>query len=133
MWKLMAVLVLAVGGDDLARSTRVIQPEVRRAFYRSGGRYLLGKKVHLHVESSVLRKRPLVLQTRTEGELLAFENRSVPVVVFSLNPYWKQVQRHLTDAKEICLKGVLQIPPWDERRRIHLMATRIKRAPGTWR
>lgn len=129
----LALLATLPGDDDLARTTRIVQPEVRRAFYRSGGRYLLGKKVHLHVESSVLRKVPRSYPTRGKGMLLVFDNRSVPVVIFDRSPYWIQAARHLSDAGEMCLRGSLRVPDWDPRQRIHLMVTKIQRAPGTWR
>lgn len=123
---------LALLGDDLARTTRIVRPEVRQAFYRSGGRLLVGRKVHLHLEASVLRRTPTVLPTAGESVYLVFENRSVPVIIHSGSPYWRQVQRHLVRTKEFCLKGVLKIPEHDKRRRVHLVVTKIVRAPGGW-
>jgi hypothetical protein len=129
-----ALLCLPADQTSLAKVTRVVQPEVRRAFYRSGGRYLIGKKIHLHLEGKYLRKQPgLVLPTRRSGELLVFENRSVPVMIHSKNAYWRQVSRHLDDAREFCLKGFLKVPDFDPKKRPHLQIERIKRAPGTWR
>ena len=132
-WWIVGLLALAPGDGDLARSTRIVQPQVRRAFYRSGGRLLIGHKVHLHVSSAVFRKQPRSLPTRRAGHLLVFENRSVPLVIHSRDPYWRQAERTHTEAAEMCLKGRLQVPTWDERGRVHLLVTRIKRAPGTWR
>ena len=126
---------VTTGGDDsLARTSRVVRPEVRRAFYRSGGRHLIGRKIHLHVEARVLRRKPeLRPAPRNGGDYLVFRNRTVPVVIHSKNPFWRQVRRHLNDADEFCLRGTLRIPEEDLRRRAHLFVTRVKRAPGTWR
>jgi len=120
------------GDDDLARSTRIIQPEVRRAFYRSGGRKLIGRKVHLHLEGDVLRRPPTVLPTNSKEVYLVFENRTVPVVIHSGSPYWRQASRHLDRTREWCIKGVLKVPEHDPRRRVHLVVTRLVRAPGGW-
>ena len=126
--------LLALSGDAaLARTTRIVQPEVRRAFYRTGGRLLVGRQVHLHVRSSVFRRVARSLPTRRSGELLVFDNRSVPLVVHSRDPYWRQASKVKEDAAEMCLKGKLEVPEWDPRRRVHLLVRRIKRAPGTWR
>ncbi len=125
--------ILGKDPDALARSTRIVDPEVRAAFYRTGGRLLLGKKVHLHVEAKVFRRDPEVRSTSRPGDLLVYPNRSVPLIVSTANRWWVQVRRHHNDAREFCIRGRLGVPSFDERRRVHLSVDSIKRAPGTWR
>jgi hypothetical protein len=133
----IALFVLGASGaaaeDVKSRTTRVVDPAVRLAFYRSGGRHLLGRKIHLHVESAVLLRDPRVVPSKHDGDFLVFENRTVPIVVETRNRYWKQVARHLEDAAEFCLRGTLHVPETDPHRRAHLFVKSIKRAPGTWR
>jgi len=123
-----------VSGDDerLARKTRIVLPEVKRAFYRSGGRHLAGRKVYLTVDSTVLRAEP-EHRPSSRGTLLVFENRSVPLVVPARNCYWRQVSRHLDGAGSFSIRGRLKVSRSDPRRRVHLYVESIKRTPGTWR
>lgn len=133
------LLILALLGPwrgdavrEASYGARIVLPEERREFYRDGGRSMVGRVVHLHVERTVFARPPRRLPTSRKGEYLVFENRTVPLVVYSRNTSWVQVSRHLNDAGEFCLRGVLRIPDHDPRRRVHLVVEKIRRAPGTW-
>ena len=80
-----------------------------------------------------MRRRPAQFDSRRGGKLLVFENRSVPLVIWSRSGNWLQARRHLDDAREFCLRGVLRIPDSDPRARVHLYVSSVKRAPGTWK
>ncbi|MBM4016357.1 MAG: hypothetical protein FJ293_15515 [Planctomycetes bacterium] len=112
---------------------RVVTPDERRAFYRGGGKEQLGRTVHLHVESEVLRKEPYAFTDRAGAEWVRFENRDVPLLIPAKSPYWLQVRRHRAGAKEFCLRGVVRLLPGDERQRASVQVTKIVRAPGGWR
>lgn len=116
--------------EDLARRTRIVPPEVRRAFYRSGGRRLVGQRVYLHLEASVLRRPPKVVAAPGRTPVLVFENRSVPVVVLSESPYWKKVHDQLEFSAWYAVRGRLRIPEDDPRQRVHLFVESLKPLPG---
>jgi len=116
----------------LARKTRIVIPEVRAAFYRSGGRFLVGRKVYLQVEAAVVRREPS-RKPSPQGSVLIFENRSVPLVIPVRNRYWQQVSRHLDGARAFSVRGILRVPKADPRGRVHLYVQSIKRTPGTWK
>ena len=119
--------------DPLARKTRIVLPEVRRAFYRSGGKYLIGKKVYLRVEASVLRREARRVGRAGGGRYLIFENRTVPLVIRERGPYWRQVSRHLDGASWFSVRGRLRVPKHDPRGRVHLYVESVKRTPGHWK
>jgi hypothetical protein len=112
---------------------RIVSPEDRRTFYRTGGREQVGQRVHLHVEAEILRAKPRTFRGSDGRDWLEFENRTVPLVVDPSSPHWVQVKRHLAGAGEFCLRGLVRVPEGDERRRAHFYVETVKRAPGTWR
>ena len=128
---LLAPLFLACLGDDPGR--RIVSAEDRRTFYRTGARELVGQRVHLHVEASVLRKKPRIYRAKDGRDRFEFENRTVPIDLDPRSPYWVQVSRHLDGADEFCVRGVVRIPEEDERGRAHLFVETIKRAAGSWK
>ena len=132
-WSLVTLALLVALGPPPGNRTRLVRPAERQAFYRSGGRQLIGKKIHLHVEATILRRQPRRFDSVRGGDLLVFENRSVPLVIWSRSGNWLQARRHLHDAREFCLRGVLRVPASDPRSRVHLYVTSVKRAPGTWK
>ncbi len=113
--------------------TRIVEPDDRRTFYRTGGRELVGRKIHLHVEAEVLRRKPRVFLASDGRDRLEFENRSVPIVIDPRSPHWVQVRRHLDQAREFCLHGVVRISKEDARGRAHLWVDTLQRAPGHWK
>jgi len=132
----LAPLLLAAaataGGDD-SPGNRIVSPEDRRTFYRTGGRELVGRRIHLHVEAEILRRKPRVFRGSDGRDWYEFENRTVPLVVDPRSPHWVQVRRHLDGAKEFCLHGVVRLRKDDERGRACLHVDTVKRAPGSWR
>jgi len=127
---LFAIVVLL---GDAGGGLRIVSPEDRRTFYRTGGKEQLGQRIHLHVEAEILRKKPRVFRGLDGRDWFEFANRSVPIVVDPKSPHWTQVSRHLDGASEFCLHGVVRVPKEDERGRAHLYVERIQRAPGTWK
>ena len=130
---LVASLALVLAPGDGSTGTRIVSPEDRATFYRTGGKELVGHKIHLHVEAEILRKKPRVFQGADGRDWFEFKNRSVPLVVDPRSPHWVQVSRHLAGAKEFCLHGVVRISRADERRRAYLHVDTLQRAPGTWK
>ena len=128
---LLAFAVLGAG--DGGSGLRIVSPEDRRTFYRTRGREVLGRKIHLHVEAEVLRKKPRVFRGNDGRDWYEFANRSVPLVVDPKSPHWLQASRHLKDAGEFCLHGVVRKPKDDERGLARLHVATIQRAPGTWK
>lgn len=112
---------------------RVVSPEERRAFYRTGGKEFVGRTVHLHVEAEIVRKEPSEFTDRAGGEWVRFENRDVPLLIPARSPYWLQVKRHREGAKEFCVHGRVRLLPGDERERAGIEVTKLVRAPGSWR
>jgi len=131
MLRCLLLLSLLIGGRDAG--LRIVSPEDRRTFYRTGGREQVGHKIHLHVEGEILRKKPRAFRGLDGGDWLEFANRTVPIVIDAKSPHWTQVSRHLDGAREFCLHGLVRIPKEDERRRAHLYVDTIQRAPGTWK
>lgn len=121
----------AARGDD--PGTRIVSPEDRRTFYRTGGKEAVGRKIHLHVEAEILRKKPRLFRGSDGRDWLEFANRTVPLVIDPRSPHWTQVSRHLDGAKEFCLHGVVRVPKSDERGRAHLFVETLQRAPGGWK
>ena len=117
------------GGGEV----RVVTAEERRDFYRTRGRELLGRTVHLHVEAEAIRRAPEEFTDQAGTRWVRFENRGVPLLIPARSPYWLQARRHLTDAEEFCLRGRVRLIPGDERQRACVEVTKIVRAPGSWR
>jgi hypothetical protein len=84
-----AVAAPAVGDSKSSKSSksknasepgpRIVEAADRRAFYRGGWRTLLHRRVHLHVETEVLRHAPQ--RSGANGRWLRFDNRSVALVM----------------------------------------------------
>lgn len=138
------LLLLAARGDATAgggpsqtggskTEIRVVTPEERRDFYRTGGKEALDRPIHLHVEAEVLRRAPVAFLDRSGNRWLRFENRSVPLAIPAKAPSWLQARRHLDGAREFCLHGTVRLIRGDERERAGIEVTRIVRAPGSWR
>ncbi len=112
---------------------RVVSPEERRHFYRTGGKELLGRPIHLHVDAEVLRKAPHEFTDRAGSRWVRFEDHGIPLTLPARSPHWLQVRRHLDGAREFCLHGRVRMVAGDERQRAGVEVTRIVRAPGSWR
>src|SRR5262245_42132118 len=82
---------------------RVVEPGDRRRFYRGAWRSLLGRRIHLHVETEVLRHAPQ--RSGPKERWLRFENRTVALVISATSPEWRKAQQDLDDASEFCLHG----------------------------
>lgn len=121
--------VLARAGSE----ARVVTPEERRAFYRTGGKELLDRPVHLHVEMEVIRGARRDYTDQAGTKWIRFENRGVPLLIRARSPYWLQLQRHLAGAEELCIHGRVRLVPGDERQRACVEVKKLVRAPGSWR
>jgi len=110
---------------------RVVEPADRRAFYRGSWRTLLHRRVHLHVETEVLRHAPQ--RSGAGGRWLRFDNRSVALVISATSPEWRKAQQDLGDASEFCLHGTVRLAPSGSRAPAQLEVDSIERAPGTKR
>lgn len=117
------------GGSEV----RVVSPEERRHFYRTGGKELLGRPLHLHVDAEVFRKAPHEFTDRSGSSWVRFEDHGLPLTLPARSPYWLQVRRHLDGAREFCLHGRVRMVAGDERQRAGVEVTKIVRAPGSWR
>jgi hypothetical protein len=122
------VAVLALGSE-----ARVVTPEERRDFYRTAGKELLDRPLHLHVEMEVLRGARRDYTDQAGTKWIRFENRGVPLLIRARSPYWLQLQRHLDGAEELCLHGRVRLVPGDERQRACVEVTKLVRGPGSWR
>ena len=123
-----AALPAVAGGE-----ARVVTAEERRAFYRTAGKELLGRAIHLHVEMEVVRGARREYTDKAGARWIRFENRGVPLLIPARSPYWLQVQRHLAGAEELCVHGRVRLVPGDERQRACVEVTKLVRAPGSWR
>jgi hypothetical protein len=135
-----AVACAADGAHDQRRSKgepgpRVVEPSDRREFYRGGWRHLLGRRIHLHVETEVLRHAPERIGGGPDAgrPRLRFKNRSVALVIDPRSPYWRKLQRDLNDCSEVCLHGVVRAAPSGARASAQLEVDTIVRAPGSRR
>lgn len=112
---------------------RVVDPDDRRAFYRDGWRTLLGRRIHLHVEASVLRRAPEKFAGSDRRPRWRFANRSVALVVDPGSPEWRKAMEDREDTAEFCLHGVVRLAPPGARALAQLDVESIKRAPGSRR
>lgn len=110
---------------------RVVEPADRRAFYRGSWRTLLHRRIHLHVETEVLRHAPQ--RSGANGRWLRFDNRSVALVISATSPEWRKAQQDLGDASEFCLHGTVRLAPAGSRAPAQLEVDSIERAPGSKR
>ena len=110
---------------------RVVEPADRRRFYRGDWRKLLGRRIHLHVETEVLRHAPQ--RSGTKERWLRFDNRSVALVISATSPEWRKAQQDLDDASEFCLHGTVRLAPAGSRAPAQLEVDSIERAPGSRR
>lgn len=123
----------AAASPRAGSEARVVTPEERRAFYRTAGKELLDRPVHLHVEMEVVRGARREFTDQAGTRWVRFENRGVPLLIPARSPYWLQLQRHLDGAEELCLRGRVRLVPGDERQRACVEVTKLVRAPGSWR
>jgi hypothetical protein len=136
-----AVAAPAVGDSKSSKSSksknasepgpRVVEAADRRAFYRGGWRTLLHRRVHLHVETEVLRHAPQ--RSGEHGRWLRFDNRSVALVISATSPEWRKAQQDLGDCSEFCLHGTVRLAPAGSRAPAQLEVDSIERAPGSKR
>ena len=115
---------------------RITMEERVKAFYRTGGREYLGRRVHILVPARAFRK-PEVVLGRNRKRFLRFENRSVPLLVRPANPYYKRMVRRLKAKKErietVSVFGKIIRPSWDPRGKCHLLITKVKTYGGALR
>ena len=136
---LLATSLAPAAGDSKSSKTRnasepgprVVEPADRRAFYRGGWRTLLHRRVHLHVETEVLRHAPQ--RSGENGRWLRFDNRSVALVISATSPEWRKALQDLGDASEFCLHGTVRLAPAGSRAPAQLDVDSIERAPGSKR
>lgn len=122
--------------DSKSKSTsepgpRVVEPDDRRRFYRGGWRALLDRRIHLHVETEVLRHAPQ--RSGPRDRWLRFENRTVALVISATSPEWRKAAQDLDDASEFCLHGTVRLAPPGSRAPAQLEVDSIERAPGSRR
>jgi hypothetical protein len=113
---------------------RITMKERVKAFYRTGGKAYLGKKVHILVPARVFKKHSVVLG-RNRKRILRFENRSVPLLVQPANPYYKRMKREMKKKRieTVSVFGKIIRPSWDPKGKCHLLITKVKTCNGALR
>ncbi|MEW6746856.1 MAG: hypothetical protein AB1486_29315 [Planctomycetota bacterium] len=132
MTYLLLCLIVALPPDISYQ--RVIKPEIRREFYRTGGRAYLGERVRLYVEASVLKNEPVEVTLPNGARLLEFPNHTVPLLISPHNKDYQRLQRYLFGPRlhkvaVIAVRGQV-IPTPGSPRRCSLLVHGIKRTPS---
>ncbi len=126
-----AILILLVlSGTSETSYRRITTKDKIKKFYAEGGKNHLGKRVHIHIESSVLKKK--AKRTRIPGGriVLIFENRSVPIMINPRNLYYKTLKRKKKVTGLLCIKAAVIRPDWDLKGRCFLYVHKIKNHGG---
>jgi hypothetical protein len=128
----MLVLVILPAGPLEAGTTgrSILSKKKLEEFYAAGGRNHAGKKVHIHLSASLLKKKGKTLRLPGGKIALVFENRSVPVLVNPRNVYFKRLKRKKDVTGLLCIKGRVIRPAWDLKGRCFLWVDVIKTYGG---
>jgi hypothetical protein len=133
---MMAFLLILVslslwgGSHSDVSYVRVLTPEARAEFYRSGGAAWRGSRVHLHVSGSVLRKQRKEERLSSGAFYHRYDNRSVPLLVAPHNRLYREVLRRLDEVEVLCVKGRVMPLTDDKPGRFALFVDSFKRWPG---
>ena len=121
----LLILLLLSGGTSYERLTE----REEALFYRSRGKALLGRRLHLHLPPTPFLNPPeKVRPGPTESIHHLYEYRHVKFIVHPGNPYYQQFRRKRKTGKIVCIKGeVVHFPQPD------LTAVRIHRIRGITR
>lgn len=129
MLSLLLGLALMGGSPSAVSYVRVLTPEARADFYRTGGASYRGARVHLHVEGKLLHKKRGEYRTRDGAVYHRYENRTVPLIVAPRNRLYLEILRRLDEAKVVCIKGrVVELD--DHPGRYALRVDQMHRHPG---
>jgi hypothetical protein len=118
----LLILLLLAGGTSYERLTE----REEALFYRSRGKAMLGRRLHLHLPPTPFLNPPEnVRPDPTEPVHHQYVYRNVKFIVHPGNPYYQQFRRKRKTGKIVCLKGeVVHFPQSD------LTAVRIHRIRG---
>lgn len=124
---LLAFVLL--GGSEI--STRsILNKKSLKEFYTTGGKKHVGKRIHIHLPSTILKKKAKRVRLRGGKAALQFENKSVPLLVNPRNIYFKRLMRKKKFDGLLCIKGYVYRPDWDLKGRCFLRVQSIKTYGG---
>ena len=124
------LLALAAPAPSEVSYRSLTKPQDEAAFYKSGGRSHRNRRVHLHVPAARLHAKPKqILRTSKGGRLFLFANRSVPLVVFPQNIYFRKILQRTGPGDRICVKGTVRSEPLGGEGRYSIFVKTLKKAP----
>ncbi len=130
--RLTTYLLLAfvfLGGSEI--STRsILNKKSLKEFYATGGKKYIGKRIHIHLPATILKKKAKRVRLRGGKAALQFENKSVPLLVNPRNIYFKRLMRKKKVDGLLCIKGYVYRPDWDLKGRSFLRVHSIKTYGG---
>jgi hypothetical protein len=125
----LVILVLALIPPPTT-SKSILSEKKLKEFYATGGKACVNCNVHIHLDASILGKKPK--NTRLPGGqiLLEYRNRSVPILVNARNVYYRRLKMKKKVTGLLCLKGYVYRPKWDLKGRCFLRVKVIKTYGG---
>jgi len=124
-------LLLAAAGPAAGTSGRsILSKKKLEEFFATGGRAYEGRKVHIHLSASLLKKKGKTVRLSGGRIALVFENKSVPVLINPRNIYFRRLKRKKDVTGLLCIKGHVYRPDWDLKGRCFLWVDVIKTYGG---
>jgi len=121
--------LVLTGGSETGNRT-ILGKKSLKEFYASAGKKHVGKRIHIHLPSAVLKKKPKRVRLRGGKAALQFENKTVPLLVNPCNIYFKRLMRKKKVTGLLCIKGYVYQPDWDLKGRCFLRVQSIKTYGG---
>ena len=125
----LVLLVLALIPPS-ATNRSILSEKKLKEFYATGGKGYVNCNVHIHLDASILRKKPK--NTRLPGGriLLQYKNGSIPILVNPRNVYYRRLKTKKKITGLLCIKGYVYRPEWDLKGRCFLRVKVIKTYGG---
>lgn len=129
-WSILILACLFILGSSSPTYHSILSKKRIKEFYSSGGKSHLNKRVHIHINSSVLKKKAKRVRLPGGKAALRFDNKSVPILINPWNRYYKRLLRKKEVKGLLCIKGYVYRPDWDLKGRCFLRVHAIKTYGG---
>jgi len=132
LFTVLSLFLISLPPVDAAQasSRSILSKKELKEFYATGGKNHAGKKVHIHLSASLLKKKGKTVRLPGGRIALVFENKSVPVLINPRNIYYKRLKRKKDVKGLLCIKGYVYRPDWDLKGRCFLRVEAIKTYGG---